>query len=38
MEDKQDVLNRQEFIKRVCDIVDVISKNGKGCCFAIDGV
>lgn len=38
MEDKQDVLNRQEFIKSVCDIVDVISKNGKGCCFAIDGV
>lgn len=38
MVNKQDVLNRQEFIERVCDIVNVISKNGKNCCFAIDGV
>lgn len=38
MENKQDVLNRQEFIERVCNIVNVISKNEKGCCFAIDGV
>lgn len=37
MEDKIDVLNRQEFIDNVCNIVDVISKNEKGCCFAIDG-
>ncbi|MCM1049220.1 MAG: KAP family NTPase [Clostridiales bacterium] len=38
MKNKQDVLNRQEFIERVCNIVNVISKSGTGCCFAIDGV
>lgn len=38
MKNKLDVLNRQEFIDSVCSIVDVISKNEKGCCFAIDGV
>lgn len=38
MKNKLDVLNRQEFIDSVCSIVDVISKNEKGCCFAINGV
>lgn len=37
MIDKQDVLNRQEFIDNVCNVVDVISQSKKGCCFAING-
>lgn len=37
MKDKQDVLNRKEFIENICKVIDAISQSKKGCCFAING-
>ena len=32
-----DLLNRDEFVENVIKIVNVLSENEKGCCFAIEG-
>lgn len=37
MEQKIDVLNREDFVTEVIDILEVLSSNRSGCCFAIDG-
>ncbi len=37
MEEKQDILNRQEYVDNLIKIVECISKNKMGCCFSIDG-
>ena len=37
MEEKEDVLNREEFINKVINLIEIITQNNKNCCFAIDG-
>ena len=37
MEEKEDVLNREEFINKVINLIEIIAQNNKSCCFAIDG-
>lgn len=37
MEQKIDVLNRDTFVREVIDILETLSSNKTGCCFAIDG-
>lgn len=37
MEEKEDVLNREEFINKVINFIEIITQNNKNCCFAIDG-
>lgn len=35
--DKEDVLNRQEFVDDLIKIVEILSESGSSCCFGIDG-
>ena len=37
MSEKVDALNREDFISKLEKLVDLISENGQGCCFGIDG-
>ena len=37
MEEKQDILNRQEYVDNLIKIVECISKNKNGCCFSLNG-
>lgn len=37
MNDRIDLLNREDFIENVITIVNQLSENKKGCCFAIEG-
>ena len=37
MQEKKDVLNRNEFIEKLFDLIKVITETKKGCSFAIDG-
>lgn len=37
MEEKEDILNRQEYVNDLIDIVETVSKKKDGCCFSIDG-
>lgn len=37
MGSKEDVLDRESFIKYIIDLVTVVSENRKSCCFAIEG-
>ncbi|MEQ2944659.1 KAP family P-loop NTPase fold protein [Anaerostipes hadrus] len=37
MQEKEDVLNRSEFIDKIINLVDLIVENNKGCSFAING-
>ena len=37
MYEKEDVLNREEFINKVINLIRVITENNKSCSFAIDG-
>ena len=37
MSEKVDVLNREDFISKLEKLVDLLSENGQGCCFGIDG-
>lgn len=37
MQQKIDILNRENFIIELIDILEVLSSNKTGCCFAIDG-
>ena len=37
MQEKKDVLNRNEFIGKLFDLIKVITETKKGCSFAIDG-
>jgi len=37
MNEKVDVLNREQFINDVKRVIDIISANRQGCCFAING-
>lgn len=37
MEQKIDVLNREPFIDKLIEIVELLSKDKKGCCFGING-
>lgn len=37
MNEKIDVLNREQFINDVKRVIDIISDNKQGCCFAING-
>lgn len=37
MQEKKDVLNRNEFIEKLLDLIKVITETKKGCSFAIDG-
>ena len=37
MQEKVDVLNRDEFVNRVYNLIKVITENKKSCSFAIDG-
>ena len=36
MQEKEDVLNRSEFIDKIINLVDLIVENNKGCSFAIN--
>lgn len=38
MDNKIDLLDRNEFIENVIKIVDQLSEIKKGCCFSIEGV
>ena len=37
MYEKEDVLNREEFINKVINLIRTITENNKSCSFAIDG-
>lgn len=37
MSDRIDLLDRGTFIQNVIKVVDQLSENKKGCCFAIEG-
>ena len=37
MESKEDVLNREPFVKQIVDLTKIISEKHKNCCFAIEG-
>ena len=37
MEEKEDILNRQEYVSDLIKIVETVSKKKNGCCFSIDG-
>lgn len=37
MDEKLDVLNREDFITKLISVVELLSENKKGCCFGIDG-
>ena len=37
MHSKEDVLDRERFVKHILDLVTVVSENQKSCCFAIEG-
>ena len=37
MESKEDVLNREPFVKQIVDLTKVLSDKHKNCCFAIEG-
>ena len=37
MESKEDVLNREPFVKQIVDLTKIISDKHKNCCFAIEG-
>lgn len=34
---KEDVLDRENFVKHIIDLITVVSDNRKSCCFAIEG-
>lgn len=34
---KEDVLDREKFVKHIIDLITVVSDNRKSCCFAIEG-
>lgn len=34
---KEDVLDREAFVKQIVDLAMVLSKKRKNCCFAIEG-
>ena len=37
MQSKEDVLNREPFVKQIVDLTKIISDKHKNCCFAIEG-
>jgi len=37
MQEKKDVLNRNDFISKIYNLIEVVTENKKGCSFAIDG-
>lgn len=37
MQDRVDVLNRDGFVNKIFNIINVITENKKNCSFAIDG-
>ena len=37
MQSKEDVLNREPFVKQIVDLTKIISEKHKNCCFAIEG-
>ena len=37
MEEKLDVLDREGFIEKLKNLVKIISGNGQGCCFGLNG-
>lgn len=37
MESKEDVLNREPFVKQIVDLTKILSDKHKNCCFAIEG-
>lgn len=37
MQSKEDVLNREPFVKQIVDLTKILSEKRKNCCFAIEG-
>lgn len=37
MQSKEDVLNREPFVKQIVDLIKILSEKRKNCCFAIEG-
>ena len=37
MQSKEDVLNRESFVKQIVDLTKILSEKRKNCCFAIEG-
>lgn len=37
MHSQEDVLNRDDFIKKIKDLIIISSENRRSCCFAIEG-
>lgn len=38
MEEKMDVLDRDDFVEKLESLVEIISENNQGCCFGLNGV
>ena len=36
MQSKEDVLNREPFVKQIVDLIKILSEKRKNCCFAIE--